>query len=88
MASLATVRRVFDSALRRSSKKTEKFYRIFNPCRKCLVQPACKKHKQCKKYQEWFFKQVFCKHDWKTDPVLMFLPTSLMQSCTKCGKLR
>jgi hypothetical protein len=63
--------------------------RIFlNPCTKCIVRPACKQHKQCDKYQDWFFKKMLCKHDWQINRLLMSLPTSLSEECTKCGRIK
>ncbi len=61
---------------------------ILDPCRKCVVKPICKQHKNCSNYQNWFFKKIFCKHDWKVDSVLMRLPTSLMYQCSKCGSIK
>lgn len=61
---------------------------ILNPCRKCIVKPICKQHRDCDKYQDWYFKQWFCKHKWQTSQMLMRLPTSLTQECNKCRKIR
>ena len=61
---------------------------ILNPCRKCLVKPTCKQHKQCTKYQNWFFKGGFCRHEWAISHMLMRLPVGLSQECTKCGKIK
>jgi hypothetical protein len=77
------------SAIEAHFTKGKADVKIFlSPCRKCIVKPICKQHKQCDQYQNWFFKKTFCKHDWKTSRLLMNLPTSLMEECTKCGNIR
>ncbi len=68
--------------------KKGKITHILNPCRKCLVRPACTQHRICTKYQSWYFKEWFCDHNWKIDRILIFLPTSLMYQCTKCRKIK
>lgn len=65
-----------------------KITNILNPCRKCIVKPICKQHRDCNKYQDWYFKQWFCDHDWKVNSMLMRLPTSLMYECTRCRKIK
>jgi hypothetical protein len=77
-----------DSVIRKYYAKSGKIYRIFNPCKKCLVAPICREHKQCERYQNWYFKKLLCDHKWQYDRTLMMLPTSLMYSCKKCGKLK
>jgi hypothetical protein len=79
---------VLDSVIKDRYRKKGKIYHLFNPCNKCLVAPACNQHKICSKYQNWYLKEWLCKHIWETDRVLMLLPTSLMYSCKKCGKLK
>ena len=64
-----------------------KILHLRNPCRKCIVKPICRKHKNCEKYQNWYLRKWFCKHDYKISPLFMRLPTSLSHECTKCGRL-
>jgi hypothetical protein len=79
---------VIDSIENVLGYKKGKITHIFNPCNKCLVKPICTKHKICNDYQNWYFKKIFCKHDWKVDRFLLHSPTSLMYQCTKCRKIK
>jgi len=84
------LQQVWESVLKYNyyPKGKGKISRLLNPCRKCIVKPMCDKHATCQIYQEWYFKQRFCKHRWKVSSVLMRLPTGLSHECKICGKIK